>query len=81
MRYMGQMWSFDPPKNGTARATLEADILEAGNAYLRKHGKLPTLALLNPKWLEAMLDQCIGTMRVEYRREIAVNCLVVGQEI
>ena len=81
MRYSGMMWSFDPPKPIVARATLEAGILEAGNAYLRKHGKLPTLCVLNPKWLEAAVDAQIGTMVVEYRREMAVHCLLVGQEV
>ena len=80
MRYSGMMWSFDPPKSTVARATLEAGILEAGTAYLRKHGKLPTLCVLNPKWLEAAIDEKIGTMTVEYRREMQPNCLLVGQE-
>ena len=81
MKYIGQMWSFETPKNGNARADLEAHILEAGNAYMRKHGALPTLCVLNPKHLEAMVDQQIGTMQIEYRREMAANCLLVGQEV
>ena len=72
---IGIIWQFSASK--VDRAALEDVIINAGNCYYKKFGSLPGLAILNVKHIEQALDQQIGTVKIDYKTHVAINCVHV----